>query len=1214
MTAIKLCLVTEFEQANFFQWKIALSYYHELEVTSAVMSETILKAYPLDDERWDVIRKADVVFVYCTRHDLNWEWYKLPLLVKEIMNEKAKMVCQFDSEFLWLWYPHHHSWKKKVVWARNKTPKQFFKETKVMEVADAYIVLANKLLKRYTSKPVHYLPLPQLTRHYSLIKASPSRRDMENKSKRTVVLRHSVESASIEETLKEVIVPSGVPVTIFTTTHTDSEEKLKMLRNLPQPRRSVVYGSVPRDVYMEFLERGYAAVDDNEGYYGWSRFAMECALAHIPCVGSTRAVKEFFPKLYTKPKDYEKQRELLKRLYNDKTFWLKMAKTGKRRVLKKLDTSRLASGLTEIITSIMSRKKKSAKKKSAKSKASLEWERYREFIKEWKSYHKVIPSRPPKDGLVMDSIHKRIITQKQWDFLYGKWRKFIEGYEPSKPKPKSKPKMREIVIEEEKPIEEPIEEEPTGEAEEEEVIAIGGPNGTRFSDEGELLRPLLVIMSPRDIPWIKEKYDKIDYVDVLWIKHYPTNETVDIAKRYFLERDCYTHLILTADDTAPEYDGIAKLMADVAKYDFPVVTGCCSSDAIAGGMHLNLTFTPVVRTHPSKLSQDIYENLRPQFRELGGLVKVWFQGNACSVMRRDVIREAFGWTWSGRFGADIRFSYECAQRNISTYADLRVWMHHSKYPRYGMFKLSLQSGNTKADDKAKGRLIFRRAVKSIPIEEPAKVIKEIPSKLRELMKFFYSKKPKRKLLKICLVTEFEQEKFPWQKALLTYRNGKYDAPYRARKVGTFERRLPMDVSSVVMNPSTLSMYKSNHSYWEPIKKAHIVFVYCAHRNLNWDSLSWYKLPLLVKEMMNKRAKLICQFAHEFLWLWHPNHVYQNISTPWTGGKTPEEFLEESGVFEVADGYFTVIDDPPWRPLCKKPIFYMPLPYRNQYVMRRRHRHVTKALLIKTTPKRIGLIYHSVRSASIKHTVRNLINPTGLPVVVFLTTESHSPMSQADKMEFIRENGLPRKRTLIRENLCRKNFIDQINRCWIAIDDNEGYYGWSRFAYECALASVPCIGSTRAVKQFFPQLHTEHKDYTKQKELIERLEDEDFYVGIIAAGSRRSRYQLGNTRKSVEFITCARFELDCPMGTLSRSQIRHREEEDFINFLMRIRNLSAIPSRPPTETQRIFDQNLRRIIGQDEWDRKYGMWTEFINNRSKYGEYCREAKRRLAGKT
>ena len=109
---IKLCIVTEFEQEKFFQWTIALSGNSDIEVSTTILSENILTAYPLDDKHWHSIREADVVFVYCVRQNLNWEWYKLPFLVKKIMNPNAKMICQLDLEFLWLWYPHHHFSKK----------------------------------------------------------------------------------------------------------------------------------------------------------------------------------------------------------------------------------------------------------------------------------------------------------------------------------------------------------------------------------------------------------------------------------------------------------------------------------------------------------------------------------------------------------------------------------------------------------------------------------------------------------------------------------------------------------------------------------------------------------------------------------------------------------------------------------------------------------------------------------------------------------------------------------------------------------------------------------------------------------------------------------------------------------------------------------------------------------------------------------------------
>ena len=683
MEKIKLCIVTEFVQENFFQWQMALDYHPELEVSSAVMNKTILEAYPLNDSLWNSIREADVVFVYCVRHDLDWEWYKLPLLVKKIMNPKAKMICQFDLEFLWLFYPNHHFWKKEVVWAKDKTPEQFFKETKIMEVADAYIVLVNGLLEKYTSKPIYYLPLPQLVRYDSFLKTIPSKKSLRDKSKRVVVLRHSVKSASINQTLKKVIVSSGFPVTIFTTENTDSKEKLKILKTLPQPRRSIVYGNIPRDIYMELLERGYMAIDDNEGYYAWSRFAMECALTHVPCVGSTRAVKEFFPELYTKPKDYEKQKELLKRLCSDKDFWLKMVSSGKKLVLKKMNTNYLTNEFVRIITSIVSKPprtiliEKPIKSTPVKSITSefLEWGKYRSFVKKWKSACRTIPPRPPKDGSVMDGIHKCILTQMEWDMYYGNWRKFIEGY-----KPKDFAEVSKIDIAK------------TSE------VSIDNFKRKKSLTSFNTINPILIIWSPRDIAEVKKAFDKIDYVDKVWFKYFTKPSVLRQTKQFVESHKEYTHIIIVLDDVVCQPDSVKTLLDDLLVYDFPVLSGCFNfCNCWATGVrwctwcqenkphpYINITFESIpkkdiITKRPTRKS---YKFVTEEWRKANPTIKqVWFEGFGLAVIRRDVYEKIDFRCWVPAINrtTDVPWAIDLENAGIPQFCDFRVKSRHRAF-------------------------------------------------------------------------------------------------------------------------------------------------------------------------------------------------------------------------------------------------------------------------------------------------------------------------------------------------------------------------------------------------------------------------------------------------------------------------------------------------------------------------------------------------------
>lgn len=49
------------------------------------------------------------------------------------------------------------------------------------------------------------------------------------------------------------------------------------------------------------------------------------------------------------------------------------------------------------------------------------------------------------------------------------------------------------------------------------------------------IKPLLCIMSPRDITWIKDEIDKITFVDKVWFKYTPTDITVKNIRDYIFK-------------------------------------------------------------------------------------------------------------------------------------------------------------------------------------------------------------------------------------------------------------------------------------------------------------------------------------------------------------------------------------------------------------------------------------------------------------------------------------------------------------------------------------------------------------------------------------------------------------------------------------------------------------------------------------------------------
>lgn len=421
-----ICLVTEFPQHQY-QWYMAWDDDRQIKsdvvVRSVMVSPETLRIYPKDHGYWTYLREADFVFVCVSRahFGINWKWFELPILAKRYMKPDAKMACIFDQDFVWLFHKNWAWWDDydsnpmfQEVYA--KTPEQFFKESGVLEVADIYFsVIDDPPYKPYTSKPVIYIPLPQLVSERTA--KTLGCKFLTSRNGHIALLNHSSQSTSIEHTLRNIIRKVGTPVGIFNTISYRKPYRGKLwTAKHGLPAGSVSWGRFNPKEYKNTLEKYYIAIDDSANYIGWSRFAMECALAYVPCIGSNKACKVFFPELYTKHKDYKRQMELVKKLYGDPTFHHEVALKAYQKVYEHLDSDVLCNKLLEVAREIG----------SPDTKVDVEKKVFLDFLVNILVGGKMIPPRPSKTGTIYDNLYYKSINQAQWDGLYGKWWKYIK--------------------------------------------------------------------------------------------------------------------------------------------------------------------------------------------------------------------------------------------------------------------------------------------------------------------------------------------------------------------------------------------------------------------------------------------------------------------------------------------------------------------------------------------------------------------------------------------------------------------------------------------------------------------------------------------------------------------------------------------------------------------------------------------------------------------
>ena len=390
-------------------WDIDAQLEHDVYVRTVTINPTTLK-YSKDHRNWAWLRKADLVFVYCSlsrQYPNVWEWFSLPKYARKFMKPEAKMIAQWDQEFVWLFHPTW-TWWRRPPYSTTKSPEQFFRDNGVLEVADVHFtVLEKPLFQEYTSTPYIYMSLPQLIRygHYTF----------NTNRQRIALLNHTSQAGTINHTVKNVARAYEYPVSIFNSGNPHRPLSGRIFcANHRLPMGSVIYGRLARNDFMQKLSQCYVAIDDAENYLGWSRFTMECALTFVPCIGSNYANKLFFPDLYVKHKNYKKQRELVKQLYEDPDFYKRVALEGHRKARTQLDTETLRKKFLNV------------GKKLGSPNTEIDTPRYLfiQFLATHLPSH--LPSRRPQaDSEVYDAIHRRTLTVEQWDEVYSKWKHFL---------------------------------------------------------------------------------------------------------------------------------------------------------------------------------------------------------------------------------------------------------------------------------------------------------------------------------------------------------------------------------------------------------------------------------------------------------------------------------------------------------------------------------------------------------------------------------------------------------------------------------------------------------------------------------------------------------------------------------------------------------------------------------------------------------------------
>lgn len=432
---------------------------------------------------------------------------------------------------------------------------------------------------------------------------------------------------------------------------------------------------------------------------------------------------------------------------------------------------------------------------------------------------------------------------------------------------------------------------------------------------------------------------------------------------------------------------------------------------------------------------------------------------------------------------------------------------------------------------------------------------------------------------IAIVSEMSRSMFQWSSAFNTDNQSKY---------GCF-------VVPVEFSKTLYSTLPKDNPYWNVVRKADLVYVYCTRICDPDEKWRWWELPRYVKGFMKPDAKMICQIDDDWIPMFHPEWSWWNDFPYGVKIPDPAKWFKETGILDVPDMWFTVLENPEFKQYTTKPVKYVPLPQLNRYSKEFNeciNDFISKGWEGMHGEGGVGIMRHTSRVGSVQHSLTNVLDKIGEKVIYFSTergrptpVESKSPIKIYPYIE-------------------KKSYMKILrNECKITLDDTERYLGWSRFVMESAMAYIPCISSNHCGKILFPDLFVEHKDYKKQILLIKKLlKDKEFYNKVVT----KAHDNLSLLTDDVFCQTTIDIAKELNVPNTEDFDVK---KELFLFILSKFVPHEHIPIRPQNVNDIVYDRTHERMITQEQWDKYYASFNEYINDSKAYKELIREACKR-----
>lgn len=152
-------------------------------------------------------------------------------------------------------------------------------------------------------------------------------------------------------------------------------------------------------------------------------------------------------------------------------------------------------------------------------------------------------------------------------------------------------------------------------------------------------------------------------------------------RNFFLRNHDYTHLVLATDDIVVKPQHIARLLSDLAKHDYKVLSGIMNVD-LDDKIRVNLSMSLPMKDR--RLREYHWMTRKDLFLKTEDIFQVAFSGFPLMAIRRDVVEKVNfdadkvfeGLPPHRGASLDFVFCWYCQQKDIPILVDKRIDMLH----------------------------------------------------------------------------------------------------------------------------------------------------------------------------------------------------------------------------------------------------------------------------------------------------------------------------------------------------------------------------------------------------------------------------------------------------------------------------------------------------------------------------------------------------------